>query len=90
MWMLVSPGETVFDGRANGVSENNLSRLSGGDNDGDDGEALVDRGGQGGGVSAATSAKQPGKPDRKPGRLSRRRHRALANKPQDFQVLSLF
>lgn len=90
MWMLVSHRNTVFDGRANGVSENNLSSFSGGNNDGDDGEALVDGGGQGGGVSAATSAKQPGKPDRKPGQLSRRRHKTLANKPQDFQVLSLF
>lgn len=71
------------------VYESNLSCLSGGSNGGDEGEALVDRGAQGGGASAATSANQPGKPDRKPGRLSRKRHRALANKPQDFQVLSL-
>lgn len=80
----------TFGGRTKSGHENNLSRLSGGNNDDDEGEALVDGGGQGEGVYAATSANQPGKPDRKPGRLSRKRHRALANKAQDFQVLSLF
>lgn len=80
----------IFDGRTNRVYENNRSCLSVGSNDSDEGEAPADGGGQGGGMSAATSANKPGKHDRKPGRLSRKRHRALANKPHDFQVLFLF
>ncbi|TNM99953.1 hypothetical protein fugu_012986 [Takifugu bimaculatus] len=59
---------------------------AGGTDEGDEEEALVDGGGQGGGVSAASSSNQPGKQGRKPVRLSRKRHRALANKPQDFQI----
>lgn len=78
-----------LDGRQNAACEYNLCFfcLSGGTDEGDDEEALVDGGGQGGGVSAASSSNQPGKPGRKPVRLSRKRHKALANKPQDFQVL---
>ncbi|XP_011601595.2 myoferlin isoform X1 [Takifugu rubripes] len=59
---------------------------AGGTDEGDEEEALVDGGGQGGGVSAASSSNQPGKQGRKPVRLSRKRNRALANKPQDFQI----
>ncbi|XP_070697288.1 myoferlin [Pempheris klunzingeri] len=55
----------------------------GGSDEGDEGEADVEGGGQGG---PPTSPNQPGKPRHKPIRLSRKRHRALANKPQDFQI----
>uniref|UniRef100_A0A4W6E422 Myoferlin n=1 Tax=Lates calcarifer TaxID=8187 RepID=A0A4W6E422_LATCA len=46
----------------------------------------MDGGVQGGSPGAPTSPNQPGKPGHKPVRLSRKRHRALANKPQDFQI----
>ncbi|XP_076016465.1 myoferlin isoform X1 [Genypterus blacodes] len=50
-------------------------------------EADLDGGGQGGGPGAGASTPTvPGKPCQKPLRLSRNRHRALANKPQDFQI----
>ncbi|XP_041865734.1 myoferlin isoform X2 [Melanotaenia boesemani] len=39
-----------------------------------------------GSPGAPTLPNQPGKPSHKPLRLSRKRHRALANKPQDFQI----
>ncbi|XP_042357528.1 myoferlin [Plectropomus leopardus] len=54
--------------------------------EGDEGEADVEGGGQSGNPGAPTSPNQPGKPRQKPIRLSRKRHRALANKPQDFQI----
>ncbi|KAM9847707.1 myoferlin [Aulostomus maculatus] len=54
--------------------------------EGDEGEADVDGGGQGGASGAATSTNQSGKPSHKPMRLSRKRHRTLANKAQDFQI----
>lgn len=63
---------------------------TGGSDDTDEGEADVEGGGQGGSPGAPTSRNQPGKPSHKSVRLSRKRHRALANKPQDFQVLSEF
>lgn len=77
----------LLDGRQIATHEYNLCLfcLSGGTDEVDEEEAFVDGGGQGGGVSS--SSNQPGKPGRKPVRLSRKRHRALANKPQDFQVL---
>ncbi|XP_042289274.1 myoferlin isoform X1 [Thunnus maccoyii] len=59
---------------------------AGGNEEGEEGETEVDRGGQGGSPGAAISPNQPGKPSHKPIRLSRKRHRALANKPQDFQI----
>ncbi|KAG7216326.1 hypothetical protein INR49_021730 [Caranx melampygus] len=58
----------------------------GGSDEGNEGEADMDGGGQGESSGSPTSSKQPGKPNRKPIRLSRKRHRALANKPQDFQI----
>ncbi|KAF1375699.1 hypothetical protein PFLUV_G00222910 [Perca fluviatilis] len=54
--------------------------------EGDEGEADVEGEGQSGTPGAPTSPNQPGKPSHKPLRLSRKRHRALANKPQDFQI----
>lgn len=62
----------------------------GGDEDTDEAEGDVDGGGQGGSPGAPTSPNQPGRAGHKAIRLSRKRHRALANKPQDFQVLSEF
>ncbi|XP_044069652.1 myoferlin isoform X2 [Siniperca chuatsi] len=60
-----------------------MSHVDAGVSDEDDeGEEDV----EGGGPGAPTSPNQPGKPSHKPIRLSRKRHRALANKPQDFQI----
>ncbi|KAM6997545.1 myoferlin [Tautogolabrus adspersus] len=60
---------------------------AGGTDEGDEGEADAEGGFQGGGPGSPTSPNQPGKP---PGnklvRISRKRNRALANKPQDFQI----
>ncbi|KAF7655921.1 hypothetical protein LDENG_00048500 [Lucifuga dentata] len=55
----------------------------GGSEEGEEGETDVEGGGQGGSPGAATT---PILPRHKPIRLSRKRHRALANKPQDFQI----
>ncbi|XP_058507903.1 myoferlin [Solea solea] len=49
--------------------------------EGEEGETDVD-----GSPRSPTLPNQPGKPSHKPLRLSRKRHRALANKPQDFQI----
>uniref|UniRef100_A0A669D5P2 Myoferlin n=1 Tax=Oreochromis niloticus TaxID=8128 RepID=A0A669D5P2_ORENI len=49
------------------------------------GEADTDGGGQGGGSGAPTLPGHPGK-SRQSIHLRRKRHRALANKPQDFQI----
>lgn len=59
---------------------------AGGSDDTDEGEADVEGGGQGGSPGALASSNQPGKPSHKPIRLRRKRHRALTNKPQDFQI----
>uniref|UniRef100_A0A8C4DZA7 Myoferlin like n=1 Tax=Dicentrarchus labrax TaxID=13489 RepID=A0A8C4DZA7_DICLA len=59
---------------------------TGGSDEGDEGEADVEGEGQGGSPGAPTSPNQPGKPSHKPLRLRRKRHKALANKPQDFQI----
>ncbi|XP_041645504.1 myoferlin [Cheilinus undulatus] len=59
---------------------------AGGSDEGDEGEADADGGFQGGGPGASTSPNQPGKPGHKPVRISRKKTRALANKPQDFQI----
>ncbi|XP_022619550.1 myoferlin isoform X1 [Seriola dumerili] len=60
---------------------------AGGSDEGDEGEADMDGGGgQDESPVGPTSTNQPGKPNQKPIRLSRKRHRALANKPQDFQI----
>uniref|UniRef100_A0A669EC87 Myoferlin n=1 Tax=Oreochromis niloticus TaxID=8128 RepID=A0A669EC87_ORENI len=56
-----------------------------GDDEGDEGEADTDGGGQGGGSGAPTLPGHPGK-SRQSIHLRRKRHRALANKPQDFQI----
>ncbi|XP_031161831.1 myoferlin isoform X1 [Sander lucioperca] len=63
------------------------TNVDAGDSDeGDEGEADVEGEGQSGSPGAPTSPNQPGKPSHKPLRLSRKKHRALANKPQDFQI----
>ncbi|XP_036979815.1 myoferlin [Acanthopagrus latus] len=59
---------------------------TGGDEDTDEAEGDVDGGGQGGSPGAPTSPNQPGRAGHKAVRLSRKRHRALPNKPQDFQI----
>ncbi|KAF3708203.1 Myoferlin Fer-1-like protein 3 [Channa argus] len=53
---------------------------------GDEEERDTEAGVQGESPAALTSANQPGKPSHKPVRLNRKRHRALANKLQDFQI----
>ncbi|XP_055083337.1 LOW QUALITY PROTEIN: myoferlin [Periophthalmus magnuspinnatus] len=54
--------------------------------DGDEGDPDAD-GGTGGTTPGVTSSShQPGKPSHKPVRFHRKRHRALTNKPQDFQI----
>ncbi|KAK5854059.1 hypothetical protein PBY51_015161 [Eleginops maclovinus] len=64
-----------------------MSNVDGGGGDeGDEGESDVEGGGQSGSPGAPTSTNLPGKLSHKPQRLSRKRHRALANKPQDFQI----
>lgn len=60
--------------------------ITGGSDDADEGEEDVGGGGQG--ERTPTSPNQPGKPSHKTIHLSRKRHKSLANKPQDFQVLS--
>nr|XP_046257071.1 myoferlin [Scatophagus argus] len=67
----------------NDQSDGDLSHVDAGGSD-DEGEADMEGGGQGG--SPALSPNQPGKPRQKPIRLRHKRHRALANKPQDFQI----
>lgn len=62
------------------------SRTTGGNGDNDEGQDNVEGAGQLGGPGIPTSPNQPGKPKR----LVRKRHKTLANKPQDFQVLSEF
>ncbi|KAK7901768.1 hypothetical protein WMY93_018537 [Mugilogobius chulae] len=58
--------------------------------DGDEVDSDAD-GGVGGGTSGVpSSTHQPGKPGHKSVRLSRKRNRALANKPQDFQLTHCF
>ncbi|XP_061602091.1 myoferlin isoform X2 [Cololabis saira] len=71
-----------------GQANEDVSHMEAGGSEegGDREEDLVDGGGQVGGPGAPTSPNQPGKPYHKPLRLSRKRHRALANKPQDFQI----
>ena len=65
--------------------------VTGGSDEGDEGEAVMEGGGQGRSPGGApTSLNQPGKPNHKPISLSRKRPRAMANKPQDFQVLFKF
>ncbi|KAM4607196.1 myoferlin isoform 2-T2 [Polymixia lowei] len=55
--------------------------------DGEDGEEREeDVGGSPGSPGAAPTPSQTGNPSHKPTRLSRKKHRALANKPQDFQI----
>uniref|UniRef100_A0A3Q1AL54 Myoferlin like n=1 Tax=Amphiprion ocellaris TaxID=80972 RepID=A0A3Q1AL54_AMPOC len=57
-----------------------------GSEDDDEGMADTECRGQGGSPGTPTSPNQPKKPCHKPIRHSRTRHRALANKPQDFQI----
>lgn len=70
----------------NDPSDGDMSQVDAGGEEGDEGEADMDGGDQGGGPGVPVSPNQPGKPGHKPVRVSRKRHRALANKPQDFQI----
>uniref|UniRef100_A0A673VKR9 Myoferlin n=1 Tax=Salmo trutta TaxID=8032 RepID=A0A673VKR9_SALTR len=58
---------------------------TGGGEEGEDGEE-VPLGGQVGTPGVPPTPGQPGNPNQRPVRTSRKRHRALANKPQDFQI----
>uniref|UniRef100_A0A8C8K6Y5 C2 domain-containing protein n=1 Tax=Oncorhynchus tshawytscha TaxID=74940 RepID=A0A8C8K6Y5_ONCTS len=58
---------------------------TGGGEEGKDGEE-VSLGGQVGTPGVPPTPGQPGNPNQRPVRTSRKRHRALANKPQDFQI----
>lgn len=54
----------------------------------DEGDADMDAGDHvGSPAGPAGTPVQPGKASHKPLRIGRKKHRALANKPQDFQVL---
>lgn len=64
------------------------SSTAGGSDDADEDEGFEVTGGQAGGPGVPTSPNHPGKPKHKQTRLRRKRHKALSNKPQDFQVLS--
>lgn len=66
----------------------NLPYSAGESDDPDEDERVGAAGGQNTGPGAPTSPNQPGKPNHKHTRLRRKRHKALTNKPQDFQVLS--
>ncbi|KAG8000133.1 Myoferlin, partial [Nibea albiflora] len=57
---------------------------AGGSDEGDEWETDVE--GVQGGPGDSASPKQPGKSSHKPVRLTRKRNRLLANKPQDFQI----
>ncbi|XP_034538293.1 myoferlin [Notolabrus celidotus] len=71
----------------NNEPDGDVSHVDGGGSDEDDeGEADAEGGFQGGGSGAPTSPNQPGKPGHKSVRISRKTNRALANKPQDFQI----
>uniref|UniRef100_A0A8C8KAI1 C2 domain-containing protein n=1 Tax=Oncorhynchus tshawytscha TaxID=74940 RepID=A0A8C8KAI1_ONCTS len=67
-----------------GVSFSMATHLCGGE-EGKDGEE-VSLGGQVGTPGVPPTPGQPGNPNQRPVRTSRKRHRALANKPQDFQI----
>ncbi|XP_031733793.1 myoferlin [Anarrhichthys ocellatus] len=79
------PADTTVN--PNDQPDGDTSHVDAGDSDeGDEREADVEGGGQSGSPGAPTSPNQPGKPSHKPVRLRRKRTRALANKPQDFQI----
>ncbi|XP_060895814.1 myoferlin [Labrus mixtus] len=80
------PANTVPN--LNDQPDGDMSHMdAGGTDEGDEGEADAEGGFQGEGPGAPTSPNQPGKP---PGnklvRIGRKKNRALANKPQDFQI----
>ncbi|XP_056148135.1 myoferlin [Lampris incognitus] len=56
------------------------------DEEGEEGEGDTREESQVGGPGAAPPLNIPGNPGQRPTRLSRKRHRALANRPQDFQI----
>ncbi|XP_028279715.1 myoferlin isoform X2 [Parambassis ranga] len=67
----------------NDQSEGDMPPVDAVSEEGDEGEADIEGGGQGGSPALPN---QPRKPSHKPLRLSRKKHRALAHKPQDFQI----
>ncbi|XP_008284661.1 myoferlin isoform X2 [Stegastes partitus] len=70
----------------NEQSEGDMSNVDTGSEEDDEGAAGTECGSQGGSPGTPSSPNQPKKHGLKPVRLSRRRHRALANKRQDFQI----
>ncbi|KAM6923228.1 myoferlin [Lycodopsis pacificus] len=79
------PADTTVN--PNYQPDGDTSHVDAGDSDDcDEREADVEGGGQSGSPGAPTSPNQPGKPSHKPVRLRHKRTRALANKPQDFQI----
>ncbi|XP_033469329.2 myoferlin isoform X1 [Epinephelus lanceolatus] len=74
----------------NDQPDGDTAHVDGGGSDegdeGDEGDTDVEGGGQSGSPGAPTSPSQPGKRRHKSVRLRSKRHRALANKPQDFQI----
>ncbi|CAG6017075.1 unnamed protein product [Menidia menidia] len=70
----------------NDQTNDDMSHVDGGGSEEDDErEGDIERGGNVGSAGVPSSPNQPSKPS-KSLRLSRKRHRALANKPQDFQI----
>ncbi|XP_030603527.1 myoferlin isoform X2 [Archocentrus centrarchus] len=65
--------------------DGDVPHLDAGSDEGDEREPDTDGEGQGGVSGAPGLPSHPGKP-RQPIRLRHKRHRALANKPQDFQI----
>lgn len=65
-----------------------LSWAAGGSDEAEEDEEVDITGGQAGGPGVPTSPNQHRKANQKQTRLRRKRHKALSNKPQDFQVLS--
>ncbi|KAI3363230.1 hypothetical protein L3Q82_011863, partial [Scortum barcoo] len=83
LWQWLMPG--FFLGLQEVTEFESFDISSEGSDEGVDGEADVEGGGQGGSPGAPISPNQPGKRSHKAIRLSRKTNRSLANKPQDFQ-----
>ncbi|XP_054456803.1 myoferlin [Anoplopoma fimbria] len=78
--------EPSADTSLNPNAQRNRHTDAGDSEEGDEREADVEGGDQGERPGDPTSPNQPGKPSHKPVRLCRKTNRALANKPQDFQI----
>ncbi|KAM9365202.1 myoferlin isoform 2-T2 [Pholidichthys leucotaenia] len=67
-------------------ADEDMSHVYGDNDEVEEGEADIDAAGQVGLPGAPPLLNQPGKITQRPVRLQRKRHRALTNKPQDFQI----